>query len=332
MTQIAVFGAGSWGTAFASILAAGDNDVRVWGRRQGLVDQLNAGVNDDYLPGVALPSRISASTDPAEVTDGADIVVLSVPSQSLRDNLTGWAPLLGQDKIVVSLMKGIELGTTKRMSQVIHEVAGIPAERIAVVSGPNLAREIVQQQPAATVVACPDVDAATSVAAACSTSFFRPYTSTDVVGVELGGAVKNVIALAVGMAAGLGFGDNTKASIITRGLAETTRLAMALGADPRTMAGLAGVGDLIATCMSPLSRNHSFGVKLGEGLSVAEVTEQTRQTAEGVKSCASILDLARAHGVEVPITEQVTRVVHDGVSPRDMVGVLLSRARKHETE
>ncbi|EKA60870.1 glycerol-3-phosphate dehydrogenase [Janibacter hoylei PVAS-1] len=229
-------------------------------------------------------------------------------------------------------MKGIELGTTKRMSQVIHEVAGIPAERIAVVSGPNLAREIVQQQPAATVVACPDVDAATSVAAACSTSFFRPYTSTDVVGVELGGAVKNVIALAVGMAAGLGFGDNTKASIITRGLAETTRLAMALGADPRTMAGLAGVGDLIATCMSPLSRNHSFGVKLGEGLSVAEVTEQTRQTAEGVKSCASILDLARAHGVEVPITEQVTRVVHEGVSPRDMEGVLLSRARKHETE
>lgn len=332
MTQIAVFGAGSWGTAFASILAADDNDVRVWGRRQGLVDQLNAGVNDDYLPGVALPSRISASTDPAEVTDGADIVVLSVPSQSLRDNLTGWAPLLGQDKIVVSLMKGIELGTTKRMSQVIHEVAGIPAERIAVVSGPNLAREIVQQQPAATVVACPDVDAATSVAAACSTSFFRPYTSTDVVGVELGGAVKNVIALAVGMAAGLGFGDNTKASIITRGLAETTRLAMALGADPRTMAGLAGVGDLIATCMSPLSRNHSFGVKLGEGVSVAEVTEQTRQTAEGVKSCASILDLARAHGVEVPITEQVTRVVHEGVSPRDMVGVLLSRARKHETE
>lgn len=332
MTQIAVFGAGSWGTAFASILAADDNDVRVWGRRQGLVDQLNAGVNDDYLPGVALPSRISASTDPAEVTDGADIVVLSVPSQSLRDNLTGWAPLLGQDKIVVSLMKGIELGTTKRMSQVIHEVAGIPAERIAVVSGPNLAREIVQQQPAATVVACPDVDAATSVAAACSTSFFRPYTSTDVVGVELGGAVKNVIALAVGMAAGLGFGDNTKASIITRGLAETTRLAMALGADPRTMAGLAGVGDLIATCMSPLSRNHSFGVKLGEGMSVAEVTEQTRQTAEGVKSCASILDLARAHGVEVPITEQVTRVVHEGVSPRDMVGVLLSRARKHETE
>lgn len=331
MTHIAVFGAGSWGTAFSSILASGGNDVRVWGRRPELVAQLNAGVNEDYLPGVQLPAGISASTDPAEVTEGAEIVVLSVPSQSLRTNLTEWAPLL-DGKIVVSLMKGIELGTTKRMSEVIHEVAGVPFNRIAVVSGPNLAREIVQQQPAATVVACPDADAANQVAAACSTNFFRPYTSTDVIGAELGGAVKNVIALAVGMAAGLGMGDNTKASIITRGLAETTRLAMALGADPRTMSGLAGVGDLIATCMSPLSRNHSFGVKLGEGLSVAEVTEQTKQTAEGVKSCASILDLARANGVDVPITEQVNRVVHEGVSPQVMVQVLLSRARKHETE
>ncbi|MFX4285289.1 NAD(P)H-dependent glycerol-3-phosphate dehydrogenase [Janibacter sp. G349] len=331
MSHIAVFGAGSWGTAFASILADGGNDVRVWGRRPELVEQLNRGVNDDYLPGVQLPGGISASTDPAEVTEGAEIVILSVPSQSLRTNLTEWAPLLG-DKIVVSLMKGIELGTTKRMSEVIHEVAGVPADRIGVVSGPNLAREIVQRQPAATVVACPDVSAADRVAAACSTSYFRPYTSQDVVGAELGGAVKNVIALAVGMAAGLGFGDNTKATLITRGLAETTRLAMALGADPRTMAGLAGVGDLIATCMSPLSRNHSFGVKLGEGLSVAEVTEQTKQTAEGVKSCASILDLARAHGVDVPITEMVNRVVHEGFAPADMVDVLLARARKHETE
>lgn len=331
MSHIAVFGAGSWGTAFASILADGGNDVRVWGRRPELVEQLNRGVNDDYLPGVQLPGGISASTDPAEVTEGAEIVILSVPSQSLRANLIEWAPLL-TDKIVVSLMKGIELGTTKRMSEVIHEVAGVPADRIGVVSGPNLAREIVQRQPAATVVACPDVSAADRVAAACSTSYFRPYTSQDVVGAELGGAVKNVIALAVGMAAGLGFGDNTKATLITRGLAETTRLAMALGADPRTMAGLAGVGDLIATCMSPLSRNHSFGVKLGEGRSVAEVTEQTKQTAEGVKSCASILDLARAHDVDVPITEMVNRVVHEGLAPADMVEVMLARARKHETE
>jgi len=332
VNHIAVFGAGSWGTAFASILADGGNDVRVWGRRPELVAQLNSGVNEEYLPGVDLPSGISASTDPAAVADGADIVVLSVPSQSLRDNLTEWAPLLRGDRIVVSLMKGIELGTTKRMSEVIHEVAGTPTERIGVVSGPNLAREIIQRQPAATVVACPDGTAADRVAAACSTSYFRPYTSTDVIGAELGGAVKNVIALAVGMASGLGMGDNTKASIITRGLAETTRLAEALGADPRTMAGLAGVGDLIATCMSPLSRNHSFGVKLGEGLTVPEVTAVTKQTAEGVKSCASILDLARAHGVDVPITEQVTRAVHEEVPPKAIVRSLLSRARKAETE
>ena len=332
MNHIAVFGAGSWGTAFASILADGGNDVRVWGRRPELVAQLNSGVNEEYLPGVDLPSGISASTDPAAVADGADIVVLSVPSQSLRDNLTEWAPLLRGERIVVSLMKGIELGTTKRMSEVIHEVAGTPTERIGVVSGPNLAREIIQRQPAATVVACPDGTAADRVAAACSTSYFRPYTSTDVIGAELGGAVKNVIALAVGMASGLGMGDNTKASIITRGLAETTRLAEALGADPRTMAGLAGVGDLIATCMSPLSRNHSFGVKLGEGLTVPEVTAVTKQTAEGVKSCASILDLARAHGVDVPITEQVTRAVHEEVPPKAIVRSLLSRARKAETE
>ena len=332
MNHIAVFGAGSWGTAFASILADGGNDVRIWGRRPELVHQLNSGVNEQYLPGFELPSGISASLDPAEVTEGADIVVLAVPSQSLRENLTHWAPLLGGDKIVVSLMKGIELGTTKRMSEVIHEVGGIPNERIAVVSGPNLAREIVKRQPAATVVACPDEAAADLVAAACSTSYFRPYTSTDLIGAELGGAVKNVMALAVGMAAGLGLGDNTKASIITRGLAETTRLSTALGADPRTLSGLAGVGDLIATCMSPLSRNYSFGVKLGEGLSVAEVTAQTQQTAEGVKSCASILDLARANGVDVPITEQVNRAVHDGVPPKEIVRALLSRARKSENE
>lgn len=332
MNHIAVFGAGSWGTAFAGILADGGNDVRIWGRRPELVEQINRGANEDYLPGVELSDRISASTDPEHVLDGARIVVLSVPSQSLRDNLTAWAPLLTGDRVVVSLMKGIELGSTKRMSEVIHEVASIPTERIGVVSGPNLAREIVQRQPAASVVACPDEESADAVAAACSTSYFRPYTSTDVVGAEIGGAVKNVIALAVGMASGLGMGDNTKATIITRGLAETTRLATALGADPRTMSGLAGVGDLIATCMSPLSRNHSFGVKLGQGLTLEEVQAQTKQTAEGVKSCSSILALARAHDVDVPIIEQVTRAVHEAVPVQEIGAALLSRARKSETD
>lgn len=332
MSHIAVFGAGSWGTAFATILANGGNEVRVWGRRQEVVDQINSGVNEDYLPGEPLPQGISASTDPAEVVGDAGVVILSVPSQSLRDNLQRWAPLLAGDRVVVSLMKGVELGTTKRMSEVIAEVGQVPTDRIAVVSGPNLAREIVQRQPAATVVACPDHDAADRVAEACSTDYFRPYTSTDVVGAEVGGAVKNVIALAVGMAEGLGMGDNTKASIITRGLAETTRLAVALGADPRTLAGLAGVGDLIATCMSPLSRNHSFGVALGQGRTLEEIQAEKRQTAEGVKSCASILELARHHGVEVPITEQVNNAVHHGHSAEDMVRALLSRARKSETD
>ncbi|MBM6545879.1 NAD(P)-dependent glycerol-3-phosphate dehydrogenase [Janibacter sp. YIM B02568] len=331
MSKIAVFGGGSWGTAFSTVLADAGNDVTIWARRQGLADQISAGRNDDYLPGLELSSSISGTTDPAEAVEGADIVVLSVPSQSLRDNLAGWGDVLG-DRIIVSLMKGVELGTTKRMSEVIAEAGGVPTERIAVVSGPNLAKEIVQRQPAATVIACPEESAADRVAAAVATSYFRPYTSPDLVGAEVGGAVKNVIALAVGMAEGMGLGDNTKSSIITRGLAEMTRLGVALGADARTFAGLAGVGDLIATCMSSLSRNHSFGVGLGHGMTVAEVQEKTRQTAEGVKSCASIYALARDHDVDVPIIEQVNACVHHGVSVHDMVHALLSRARKSETD
>ena len=331
MSKIAVFGGGSWGTAFSTILADAGNDVTIWTRRQELADQISAGRNTDYLPDHELPASISGTTDSLEAVDGADIVVLSVPSQSLRDNLAGWGDVLG-DRVVVSLMKGVELGTTKRMSEVIAEAGGVPPERIAVVSGPNLAKEIVQRQPAATVVACPDESAADRVAAATATSYFRPYTSPDLVGAEVGGAVKNVIALAVGMAEGMGLGDNTKSSIITRGLAEMTRLGVALGADARTFAGLAGVGDLIATCMSPLSRNHSFGVGLGQGMTVAEVQEKTRQTAEGVKSCASIFELARKHDVDVPIIEQVNRCVHEGVAVPDIVHALLSRARKSETD
>jgi glycerol-3-phosphate dehydrogenase (NAD(P)+) len=204
-------------------------------------------------------------------------------------------------------------------------------ERIVVVSGPNLAREIAAKQPAASVVACSDESMAERVAKACAAPYFRPYTNTDVVGTELGGAVKNVIALAVGMAEGMGMGDNTKSTIITRGLAETLRLGVALGADPATFAGLAGVGDLIATCMSPLSRNHTFGVNLGRGMSVQEVVATTRQTAEGVKSCQSILELARHHGIDVPIIENVAAVVHEGRTPDRVADMLMSRARKAET-
>jgi glycerol-3-phosphate dehydrogenase (NAD(P)+) len=330
MTHAAVFGTGSWGTAFASVLADGGTTVSMWGRRQEVVDQVNAGCNADYLPDLALPPAVSATTDPAEAARDADIIVLAVPSQTLRANLGEWGQVLGDTAAVVSLMKGVELGTTKRMSEVIAEVGAVAPRRIVVLSGPNLAPEIARKQPAASVVACVDEGVAGAVAAAANPPYFRPYTNTDVVGTELCGALKNVIALAVGMAEGLGFGDNSKASIITRGLAETTRLGLALGADPVTFSGLAGVGDLIATCMSPLSRNHAFGVKLGQGMSIEDVVARTRQTAEGVKSCESILQLASAHGVEVPIVEQVAAVVHDGRPPAEVVAALMGRALKNE--
>ncbi len=282
------------------------------------------------MPGVRLPAAVRATADPAEALLDASIVVLAVPSQSLRDNLTEWTPLLPGDASLLSLMKGVELGSTKRMSEVICEVTGAGADRVAVLSGPNLAREIAEEQPAATVIACTDAERASALQAACHTRYFRPYTNPDIVGCELGGAVKNVIALACGMAAGMGFGDNTKASLITRGLAETARLGAALGADPMTFSGLAGLGDLVATCTSPLSRNRTFGEHLGQGMSVAEVLQITKQTAEGVKTCRSVLDLARAHGVDVPITEAVVRVCHEGESPANMVKEIRSREAKPE--
>jgi glycerol-3-phosphate dehydrogenase (NAD(P)+) len=330
--RVAVFGTGSWGTAFAAVLADSGCEVRMWGRRGEVVDQINQShVNGDYLPELVLPAAVSATTNAAEAVDGADIMVLAVPSQMLRTNLEQWADLIPARAAVVSLMKGVELGTTKRMSEVIAEVGKVGLERIVVVSGPNLAREIAAKQPAASVVACVDESMAEQVAKACAAPYFRPYTNTDVVGTELGGAVKNVIALAVGMAEGMGMGDNTKSTIITRGLAETLRLGVALGADPATFAGLAGVGDLIATCMSPLSRNHTFGVNLGRGMTVDEVVAMTRQTAEGVKSCQSILELARHHDIDVPIIENVAAVVHEGRKPDRVADMLMARARKAET-
>ena len=331
MTSAAVYGTGSWGTAYASVLADAGTSVTMWGRRQEVVDQINAGTNEDYLPELRLPGTIRATTDPFEAAAGADIVVLAVPSQTLRANLEVWGSALPSSAAIVSLMKGVELGTTRRMSEVISEVGGVEPERVVIVSGPNLAREIAVKQPAASVVASSSPAMAELVAAACAAPYFRPYTGSDVVGTEICGAVKNVIALAVGMAEGMGMGDNSKASIITRGLAETMRLGMALGGEAPTFAGLAGVGDLIATCMSPLSRNHSFGVRLGQGLAVSEVIAVTKQTAEGVKSCTSILELARHTGVDVPIIEQVDAMIQLDRSAQEVVSALLSRPRKAET-
>ncbi|MEV0537140.1 NAD(P)H-dependent glycerol-3-phosphate dehydrogenase [Kitasatospora sp. NPDC050463] len=331
MTRCAVFGTGSWGTAFAMVLADAGCEVTLWGRRRELVDAIHTThVNPDYLPGVPLPGSIRATVDPATALAGADFAVLAVPSQTLRENLASWASLIEPQTVLVSLMKGIELGTAKRMSEVIAEVAAVGAERVAVVSGPNLAREIANRQPAASVVACTDEAVAKRLQAACHTPYFRPYTNTDVIGCELGGAVKNVIGLAVGMADGMGLGDNTKATLITRGLAETTRLGLALGADPYTFAGLAGMGDLVATCSSPLSRNHTFGTNLGRGMSLAETIAATRQTAEGVKSCESVLDLARRSGVDMPIVEAVVDVVHNGRPTQEALQALMSRSAKAE--
>ncbi|MFF4343923.1 NAD(P)H-dependent glycerol-3-phosphate dehydrogenase [Kitasatospora sp. NPDC001540] len=324
-------GTGSWGTVFAMILADAGCEVTLWGRRPELVEAINREhVNRDYLPELTLPAGIRATTDAAEALAGADFAVLSVPSQTLRDNLALWAPLIEPQTALVSLMKGVELGTVKRMSEVITEVAGVGPERVVVVSGPNLAGEIANRQPAATVVACTDEEVAKRFQKACHTPYFRPYTNTDVVGCELGGAVKNVIGLAVGMANGMGLGDNTKATLITRGLAETTRLGLVLGADAHTFAGLAGMGDLVATCSSPLSRNNTFGTNLGRGMTLAETVAATSQTAEGVKSCESVLDLARRNGVDMPIVEAVVDVVHRGRPPQEVLKGLMARSAKPE--
>ncbi|MDQ0845326.1 MULTISPECIES: NAD(P)H-dependent glycerol-3-phosphate dehydrogenase [unclassified Streptomyces] len=329
--KAAVFGTGSWGTAFGMVLADAGCEVTLWGRRANLVDAVNTTrTNPDYLPGIELPEKLRATTDPAEALHEADFTVLAVPSQTLRGNLAAWVPKLPADTVLVSLMKGVELGTAKRMSEVVEEVAHVPADRVAVVTGPNLAKEIAQRRPAAAVVACRDEAVAQRLQAACHTPYFRPYTNTDVVGCELGGAVKNVIGLAVGIADGMGLGDNAKGSLITRGLAETTRLGLAMGADPLTFSGLAGLGDLVATCSSPLSRNHTFGTNLGRGMTLQETIAVTKQTAEGVKSCESVLDLARRHGVDMPITETVVGIVHEGKPPVVALKELMSRAAKPE--
>ncbi|GLW24456.1 NAD(P)-dependent glycerol-3-phosphate dehydrogenase [Microbispora triticiradicis] len=331
MTRAAVFGTGSWGTTFAMILAEAGTTPTLWGRRAQIVDAINeTRENPEYLPGTRLPDTLRATTDPAEAMDGADFVVLAIPSQTLRGNLQVWKHHIPPGAVLVSLMKGVELGTCKRMSEVVCEVAEVPESRVAVVSGPNLVPELARRQPAAAVVACTDEEVAARLQEACHLPWFRTYTNPDVVGVELGGAVKNVIALAVGVAAGMGLGDNVRATLMTRGLAEIARLGAALGADQHTFAGLAGMGDLVATCTSPLSRNRTFGENLGRGMTMAEVVAATKQTAEGVKSCESVLELARKHDVEMPITEVVVGVVHDGMTPREAAVLLMSRTPKPE--
>jgi glycerol-3-phosphate dehydrogenase (NAD(P)+) len=331
--RVAVFGAGSWGTAFSIVLADAGNDVTIWARREEVADAINAQhENPEYHPGVTLPPTISATHDVEKAVNGADVVVLAAPSQTLRANLVEWAPFLPEQAVLVSLMKGVELGTLDRMTQVIEEVTGAGPDRVAVVSGPNLSPEIARREPAAGVVACADEDVARMLQARVHSPAFRPYTSTDVIGCEIGGAYKNVVGIAAGMAAGLGFGDNTRSSVITRGLAETARLATRLGANPLTLMGLAGLGDLVATCSSPLSRNRTFGEKLGRGMSVTDIVAQTRQVAEGAKSCHSLRELAARHEVDAPVAQYVDDVVAGRMTAAEMMDSVLGRPTKAETD
>jgi glycerol-3-phosphate dehydrogenase (NAD(P)+) len=323
-------GAGSWGTTFGQVLCDAGTSAVLHSRRPELAKTLcELHENPDYLPGVALSPVLDATCEAAEALAGADIVAFAVPAQSLRANLVDWAPLIPPGAMLVSLIKGIEHGTRLRMSEVITEVLGADPGRVAVVSGPNLAREIARRQFAATVVACAHGDGAQALQAACHTPYFRPYTNADVTGCELGGTVKNIIAIAVGLAVAMGQADNTKAALITRGLAEMARLGSVLGADPQTFAGLAGMGDLVATCMSALSRNRTFGENVGRGMPVAEALA-LNPTAEGVASCEPVLELARSRGVEMPITEVVAAVMRDGVTVDVAASMLASRSAKPE--
>lgn len=326
LQRFTVLGAGAWGTTYAKVLADAGREVVLWARRGAVADEINnTRRNSSYLGEVQLPETVTATDDLDEAMDSADAVALAVPSQTLRENLTVFRDVLPPGVPVVSLAKGVEIGTGLRMSEVISTVAHVAAERIVVLSGPNLAVEIAAGQPTATVLACTDHDTAIAVQVASASGYFRPYTITDVIGAEIAGTTKNIIALATGVAEGLGLGLNTAASLITRGLNEMTRLGVQLGAQPQTFAGLAGLGDLVATCSSPLSRNRRLGVQLGNGLTVDDAQQLSGDLAEGVVSCRSTRDLAHRHGIGMPITEAVYQLCHLHAPPEQMIRALMDR-------
>jgi glycerol-3-phosphate dehydrogenase (NAD(P)+) len=331
VTRVAVIGAGSWGTAVGAI-AAVNADAVLWARAPEVADRIDREhANRDYLPDIDLPPSLRATSDLADACTGADVVVMGVPSHGFRAVLEAAAPSIEAGVPILSLSKGVEQGTLLRMTEVIADV--LPEhrrDRIGVLTGPNLAREVALGQPTASVVAIADPEAATALQAVFMTATFRVYTNPDVVGCEIAGALKNVIALAAGIAHGLGYGDNTKAALITRGLAELARLGLALGGDQLTFAGLAGLGDLVATCTSEKSRNRTVGVALGQGRGLDEIVAEMKMVAEGVKSTQAVLELAARHGMEMPIAEQVGAVLYDGRTPAEIVPALMLREAKPE--
>ncbi len=317
--RVTVLGAGSWGTTFSKVLADGGADVTLWARRPELAKEIReAKRNSDYLPGVNLPAAVTATSDVAAALSGAEYVFVSIPSQSLRANLLDIKTLIPDAVPITSLMKGVEKGTGMRMSEVLEQVLEIDRERIAVASGPNLALEIAKEQPTAAVVSSVSLETAEAVAKIATSPYFRSFVNTDVIGTEFGGVLKNLIAVAIGIVDGVGYGENTKASIITRGLVEMTDFAVAYGGHPDTLAGLAGLGDLIATSGSSLSRNNTAGRLLGQGYSFADVVKSMQQTAEGLASVAPVLALAQAKGVDMPICRQVSEVLAGTLDPKDI--------------
>ena len=333
MQRIAVIGAGSWGTTLAS-LAAKSTPTALWARRAELAKAINDDrENPDYVPGHRLPDHLEATSDIEAAIIGSDLIIMAVPSHGFRDVFSQASSHVEPNLPIVSLTKGVEQETLQTMTQVIESVSpGHNGSRIGVLTGPNLASEIMAGQPTAAVIAMADRGSAEAIQRALMGPTFRVYTNDDVIGCELGGAMKNVMAIAAGMSDGLGFGDNTRAALITRALAELTRLGLELGGQPETFAGLAGMGDLIATCSSTASRNHRVGVGLAEGKELEEVIEEMNMVAEGVKTTEAVLGLAQSVGVEMPIASHVGRVLYEGMDPRDAVLSLMTREAKDERE
>lgn len=331
MDRIAVVGAGSWGTTVA-VLAARSTPTLLWAREPGLADEMNeTRENRQYLPGLILPEGLTTTADLAAVVDGSSAVVMAVPSHGFREIYSRIAGRLDDDVPVLSLTKGIEQDTLATMTEVVAETSPHKDRSlVGVMTGPNLASEVAAGQPTATVIAMADQATARRLQDVFMGPTFRVYTHDDVVGCELGGALKNVMAIAAGMSDGLGFGDNTRATLITRALAELTRLGVALGGRPATFAGLAGMGDLIATCISTASRNHQVGVGLASGKSLTEVVTEMRMVAEGVKTTRAVLDLAKRNEIEMPIARHVGHVLYDGLDPKEAVLRLMTREAKQE--
>ena len=323
-----VVGAGSWGTTVAA-LTSHNATTTLWARRPQLADEINSiHINSAYLPDASLPDALRADSDLARALAGADVVAMAVPSLGFRSVIDEVSKHIGDRVPIVSLSKGLEQSTFKRMSEVIADV--MPSNPVAVLSGPNLAKEILAGQPAASVIACTDVAIARELVAVFSRPTFRLYTNPDVIGCEIGGVVKNVVAIAAGISQGFGFGENSKATLVTRGLAEMSRLGVALGAQSATFSGLAGMGDVMATCASMQSRNTQVGVRLGRGENIDEIVASMNMIAEGVKSSASVIELAHRHSVEMPIAEQVAAVCAGKVSAAEALRALMSRQSKSE--